>query len=101
MEARSVSALYGSWLTGRHALDDAELRALEAFDLEALGAQAVERLAEQVVVFEAEHDRLKQPLAAPDRTQRAAHVLEQDEASARAKHALGLADCGAIVGDRA
>jgi hypothetical protein len=68
----------------RDALDDAELRALERLDLEALGAQVLERLAKQVVGFEANGERVEEPLCETDRQQRVAHVLEQQKAAAGA-----------------
>src|SRR6266511_4424874 len=89
------------WLARRHALDDAELRALELLHLEPLGPQVFEWLAEQVVGLEANRERLEQPLAEAHRQHWAAHVLEQEEAAAAPQHPPDLGDGGAVVGDRA
>src|SRR5439155_17492221 len=77
-------------------LDDAQLGALEPLDDEPRGADTVEGLAREVVVLEAQEERLEQALAEADRQHRTADVLEEHEAPARTQHAHRLGDRRAV-----
>src|SRR6266540_6676115 len=82
----------GTRFPRRDALDDPQLRALEPLDIEPLGPQVLERLAEQVVGLEANRERVEQPLRQAHRQQRAAHMLEQNEPPARPQHPPDFGD---------
>src|SRR5436305_3921406 len=61
----------------------------------------VERLAGQVIRFEADRERLDHPLDSPNREHRTPDMLEENQPAAWAQHPLCLADGRLVIGDRA
>src|SRR3954447_1429614 len=88
-------------LASCESLDDSESRSLELFHHEPLVMYVLDRLAQQVVGLETDHEPVERALAGADDGHRTADMLGQDEPTARLEHSARFANRLAGVGDRA
>ena len=80
---------------------DAELGALQQLDLQPRLRDALVRLAEHAVAFEAYEHWLQQTLHCANAHQRAADMLQKHEPAAGTQDAGRFGDCGTVVRDAA
>src|SRR6185369_1005727 len=90
-----------SGLAGADALDDAEREPLGFLDQEAEFGQVGSWPAAEVLARERDGDPLVQPLHPPQQRCRRGHVIDQQEAAARAQDPCHLGDRAPVVGDGA
>jgi hypothetical protein len=82
---------------GDRSLGDTQAVALEPLDDEALLAQVLERLPDEVITLKANRERVDQSLAAAHPSPRAADMLCQQEATARPQHTPRLTHSRSVV----
>src|ERR1700742_4758625 len=87
-----------SGLAGADALDDAEREPLGFLDLQAQFGQVGTWPTAEGLPRERDGDPLVQPLPPPQRRSRGGHVIDQQEAAARAQNPRHLGDRAPVLG---